>query len=447
MPTTATSCPFPPPATLVWERTEAANKSAIANQQSAIANHSHIVNRCSVFGVQNTSAFVNRCSLFGVPLLSSTDYFPFGMPLAGRNFVGVYRYGFNGMEKDDEVNGGGNSYTTEFRMLDVRIGRWWSTDPVVHHFQSPYCTFDNNPILISDPSGADGDDPPDEPEKASIIYHYDQNSYSGTTPSGKQLGFDAAQIYSFTTGNLDGFIYGYSLKNGERYFWSAETQNYELGLSFEQYMALRNPPDCVRLPGQPWSLTQVTTNTWVVQEKFGDYPKYIFNYPQDLGEFSQPGSDGLIWTGCMSCHSQNGAYRYAAYNSQGRLQGLLLGYTITSVVDVWLFSPVIATKGGIQLTKGTFGHTFTTHGDDMTNFLVNRAKGSGMAQGQFLDNQKAAQFILDNVGKTANGAVNIPIPNGFPARIIMPDGTFKAATHIRLVPGGGGVKTAYPLIP
>ena len=83
----------------------------------------------------------------------------------------------------------------------------------------------------------------------------------------------------------------------------------------------------------------------------------------------------------------------------------------------------------------------------MTNFLLKRAEGSGMAQGQFLNNQKAAQFILDNVGKTANGAVNIPIPKNFPARVIMPDGTFKAATHIRLVPGGGGVKTAFPLIP
>ena len=101
----------------------------------------------------------------------------------------------------------------------------------------------------------------------------------------------------------------------------------------------------------------------------------------------------------------------------------------------------------IQLTKKTFGHTFSTHGDSMTNFLVNRARGSGMAQGQFLDNQKAAQFILDNISKTTNGAVNVPIPKGFPARVIMPDGTFKAATHIRLVPGGNGVKTAYPLIP
>ena len=104
-------------------------------------------------------------------------------------------------------------------------------------------------------------------------------------------------------------------------------------------------------------------------------------------------------------------------------------------------------KGSIEITKKTFGHTFERHGESATNFLLKRAEGSGMAQGQFLDNQKAAKFILDNVGKTANGAVNIPIPKGFPARVIMPDGAFQSATHIRLIPGGSGVKTAYPLIP
>jgi len=88
-------------------------------------------------------------------ILSSTDYYPFGFQMSGRVYQGSYRFGFNGMEKDDEVKGSGNSYTTEFRMLDVRIGRWWSLDPVVHHFQSPYCTFDNNPIFFQDPDGRD----------------------------------------------------------------------------------------------------------------------------------------------------------------------------------------------------------------------------------------------------------------------------------------------------
>jgi len=35
-----------------------------------------------------------------------------------------YRYGFNGMEKDDEVNNSeGTSYTAEFWKYDSRIGR------------------------------------------------------------------------------------------------------------------------------------------------------------------------------------------------------------------------------------------------------------------------------------------------------------------------------------
>jgi RHS repeat-associated protein len=62
-------------------------------------------------------------------------------------------YSFNGMEKDEEVKGEGNSYTTEFRQLDPRLGRWLSLDPVVHHFQSPYCSMDNNPIFFNDTDG------------------------------------------------------------------------------------------------------------------------------------------------------------------------------------------------------------------------------------------------------------------------------------------------------
>lgn len=82
----------------------------------------------------------------------------------------------------------------------------------------------------------------------------------------------------------------------------------------------------------------------------------------------------------------------------------------------------------------------------VTDFIMNRASGSGLAQGQFLDNQAAASFINNNLGQLNNGATNIPIPEGFPARVINPDGSFDIPTHIRLVPSGSGVKTAYPLI-
>ena len=64
-----------------------------------------------------------------------------------------YRFSFNGMEKDDEVKGVGNSYTTEFRMNDPRVGRWFSIDPITHSWMSPYTSMDNNPILFIDPFG------------------------------------------------------------------------------------------------------------------------------------------------------------------------------------------------------------------------------------------------------------------------------------------------------
>lgn len=54
---------------------------------------------------------------------------------------------------DNEVKGSGNSYTTEFRQLDPRLGRWLSLDPVIQPWQSPYCSMDNNPIWYNDVFG------------------------------------------------------------------------------------------------------------------------------------------------------------------------------------------------------------------------------------------------------------------------------------------------------
>lgn len=90
-------------------------------------------------------------------------YYPFGAEKPGRAFASSqYKYGFNGMEKDDEVKGSGNSYTTEFRQYDPRIARWLSIDPKFKSFpwQSPYVAFDNDPINKTDPRGDAAGDPP-----------------------------------------------------------------------------------------------------------------------------------------------------------------------------------------------------------------------------------------------------------------------------------------------
>ncbi len=82
------------------------------------------------------------------------------MQLSGRNFLktGVskdFRYGYQGSEEDDEVKGDGNSYTTEYRFLDPRLGRWLTVDPKAKSipWQSSYCSMDNNPINLTDPRG------------------------------------------------------------------------------------------------------------------------------------------------------------------------------------------------------------------------------------------------------------------------------------------------------
>jgi len=91
-----------------------------------------------------------------VELLSETAYWPFGMPLWSKEKGKEgYLYGFQGQETEDEVRGEGNLVSYKYRMHDPRLGRFFSVDPMVDSlpWQSPCTTMDNNPILLTDPTG------------------------------------------------------------------------------------------------------------------------------------------------------------------------------------------------------------------------------------------------------------------------------------------------------
>ncbi len=85
----------------------------------------------------------------------------FGMLMPGRHDEingNPYTYGFNGMERDEEVKGAGNSYDFGARMHDPRVGRFLSLDPSMKKYpaQSPYNFVFNSPLMFKDADGKDG---------------------------------------------------------------------------------------------------------------------------------------------------------------------------------------------------------------------------------------------------------------------------------------------------
>ncbi len=96
-------------------------------------------------------------------------------------------------EMDNEAKGEGNSYTTEFRQYDSRIGRWLSLDPLMAQYpmMSPYVAFNNNPIYFVDPLGLKG-----EPVRKSVDLLLDDRSNSEKKKSfkfGTRLTLDMAE--------------------------------------------------------------------------------------------------------------------------------------------------------------------------------------------------------------------------------------------------------------
>jgi hypothetical protein len=102
------------------------------------------------------------------------------LPFAKR-MSNAYPYGFNGMERSDEVSGSGNSYTAEFWQYDSRLGRRWNQDPRPVTSISPYATFQNNPVMYSDPYGDSVKTIFDK--SANTLYMYDLDHYKDGLPT------------------------------------------------------------------------------------------------------------------------------------------------------------------------------------------------------------------------------------------------------------------------
>ena len=244
--------------------------------------------------------------------------------ISSRTLQSTYRYGYNGMECDDENKGSGNSYTTEFRQYDPRLGKWLSLDPMASSFpwQSPYCSFDNNPVFFTDPLGLaakGGSGNPGDPEKTvegkevtfthkmtprerlkRMIYMLKEDIHNAVSKANQ-----ASRNYNIT-------------KNVKTIIEKNQT-------SFENTKGIYGGVVFYEEKGR--KLEQINSTT-IVEWGLNETPEYRFIYPSDLGTSRTLGSDGRYWLGCMSCHSPLGAYSYAAMNSQERLIGIITSSTV-----------------------------------------------------------------------------------------------------------------------
>ncbi|MFI5136682.1 MAG: YCF48-related protein [Sphingobacteriales bacterium] len=102
----------------------------------------------------NNDGAVDR---YSSDIISANDYTAFGVEMYGRKFnSSLYRYGFNGKEKDNEVyNGDGTEYDFGERIYNPRLGRFLSIDPYAfkYHWSSPYSYAINSPVKFIDKQG------------------------------------------------------------------------------------------------------------------------------------------------------------------------------------------------------------------------------------------------------------------------------------------------------
>jgi len=93
---------------------------------------------------------------FEPSLASANDYYPFGMLMPSRSIKSeVYRSGFNGKEKDNEIKGVGNQQDYGMRTYDPHLGKFLSVDPLTkgYPWYTPYQFAGNKPIWAVDLDG------------------------------------------------------------------------------------------------------------------------------------------------------------------------------------------------------------------------------------------------------------------------------------------------------
>ncbi|WP_296684049.1 RHS repeat-associated core domain-containing protein [Flavobacterium sp.] len=203
-----------------------------------------------------------------VGIRTCSDYSPFGVELDGRTVSNYgYRFGYQGSEKDNEFKGDGNSYTTEFRQLDPRLGRWLSLDKLISKYPefSPFSTFNNNPIYFTDASGLEGE--PKEGETR--IENKLQQVYTG---SGEGQGWKNANDVKYFQGSDDNGVFIRIGEEGAYVFQKIENVIITIGKTAEFGLGETSYSNQIGI-GNSWLIltSDIEDANKIFKETFGDF--------------------------------------------------------------------------------------------------------------------------------------------------------------------------------
>lgn len=186
---------------------------------------------------------------------------------------------------DDEVKGTpGSSLNYKYRMHDPRVGRFFAVNPLTAKYP-----------------------------------HYTPYSFSGNKVI-HAVELEGLEEFEINTDiGLTGTINGpYRDENAAQGAYDEKRSEYFINVQNSLNNLKRNTNPTWEADGKIY--TQVTANTLVIRGSYAnDSGEYKFIYPSGgTGLFGENASDGLNYYRCAGCHANNGAYRYAAYNSQER---------------------------------------------------------------------------------------------------------------------------------
>jgi len=232
--------------------------------------------------------------------------YPFSSAFESR----LYSYGFQGSEKDDEVKGQGNSYTTQFRQLDPRIGRWLSIDPKSKEmqWQSPYCSMDNNPIwhnaILGDKIRNKHEGAKDNQSKInekSNALNEMESKEDYKNKDGKQLRkeINSLQNQLDIYNKIERLIYEFKNAVGEEEFNRLDKLEVDkveidiiIGFANKRYIPGSEPPQLVKENAQTEIPLLMNRNTFAGFNK--DSPILITLYKDDLGTLANEFGEALF---------------------------------------------------------------------------------------------------------------------------------------------------------